>query len=91
MSESQKNTLYDQPGQMEPLLPGEHALGPLLEQAHELQGAAYRLGGFCAPDALKDLRTLLRAMNSYYTNKIEGQHTLPLEIAQALGHCAHGL
>ncbi|MBC7608681.1 MAG: Fic family protein, partial [Polaromonas sp.] len=24
------------------------------------------------------------AMNSYYTNKIEGQHTLPLEIAQAL-------
>ena len=66
-------------------MPGEHALGPLLEQAHELQGAAYRLGGFCAPDALKDLRTLLRAMNSYYTNKIEGQHTLPLEIAQALG------
>ena len=84
MSKSQKFTLYDQPGQMEPLLPGEHALGPLLEQAHELQGAAYKLGGFCAPDALKDLRALLRAMNSYYTNKVEGQHTLPLEIAQAL-------
>lgn len=84
MSKSQKFPLYDHPSQMEPLLPGEHALGPLLEQAHELQGAAYKLGGFYAPDALRDLRTLLRAMNSYYTNKIEGQHTLPLEIAQAL-------
>jgi Fic family protein len=30
------------------------------------------------------LRQLLRAMNSYYSNKIEGQHTLPLEIEQAL-------
>jgi Fic family protein len=85
MSKSQKFTLYDQPSQMEPLLPGEHALGPLLEQAHALQGAAFKLGGFCAPGALKDLRVLLRAMNSYYTNKIEGQHTLPLEIEAALG------
>ena len=77
--------LYDDPSQMEPLLPGEHKLGPLLEQAHLLQGAAFRLSGLCQAGALKDLRTLLRAMNSYYTNKIEGQHTLPLEIAQALG------
>ena len=30
------------------------------------------------------LAPLLRAMNSYYTNKIEGQHTLPVEIEQAL-------
>ncbi len=84
MRKSQKFPLYDHPSQMEPMLPTEHALGPLLEQAHQLQTAAYKLGGFYAPDALRDLRTLLRAMNSYYTNKIEGQHTLPLEIAQAL-------
>ncbi|MES2282387.1 MAG: Fic family protein [Pseudomonadota bacterium] len=84
-SKSQPFELYDDPSQMEPLLPGEHKLGPLLEQAHLLQGAAFRLGGLCQAGALKDLRTLLRAMNSYYTNKIEGQHTLPLEIAQALG------
>ena len=64
MSKSQKFTLYDHPSQMEPLLPSEHVLGPLLEQAHELQGAAYRLGGFCAPDALCDLRALLRAMKA---------------------------
>jgi len=30
------------------------------------------------------LRKLLRSMNSFYSNKMEGQHTLPLEIEQAL-------
>ena len=84
-AKSQLFEIYDDPSQMDPLLPGEHKLGPLLERAHLLRGAAYRLGGLCQTGALKDLRTLLRAMNSYYTNKIEGQHTLPLEIAQALG------
>ncbi|MBG9389017.1 Fic family protein [Caenimonas aquaedulcis] len=69
---------------MEPLLSGEASRGPLLERAHDLQRAADRLSGLCQPDALIDLRALLRAMNSYYSNKIEGQHTLPLEIEQAL-------
>ncbi len=80
----QNIALYDHPSQMEPLLPGEHRLGPLLEQAHDLIRAADRLAGLCQPGALADLRTLLRAMNSYYSNKIEGRHTLPLEIEQAL-------
>jgi Fic family protein len=31
-----------------------------------------------------ELRGLLRAMNSYYSNRIEGQHTRPLELEQAL-------
>ena len=31
-----------------------------------------------------ELRSLLRSMNSYYTNRIEGQHTRPHEIDQAL-------
>lgn len=83
-TKSQKFELYDHPTQMEPLLPGEAARGPLLERAHDLQRAADRLSGLCQPDALADLRTLLRAMNSYYSNKIEGQQTLPLEIEQAL-------
>jgi Fic family protein len=81
---SQKFELHDHPAQMEPLLPGEHKLGPLLERAHDLQRAADRLAGLCQPGALVDLRVLLRAMNSYYSNKIEGQHTLPLELEQAL-------
>jgi len=83
-SKSQKFRLYDSPVQMEPLLPGEHRLGHLLEQASDLIRQSDRLNGLCQPGALAGLRRLLRAMNSYYSNKIEGQHTLPLEIEQAL-------
>lgn len=83
-AKSQHFQLYDHPAQMEPLLPSEHRLAPLLEQAHDLFRRADRLSGLCQPGALSGLRGLLRAMNSYYSNKIEGQHTLPLEIEQAL-------
>ncbi|WP_457389872.1 Fic family protein [Roseateles sp. P5_E1] len=41
------------------------------------------MAGQPAPD---ELRGLLRAMNSYYSNRIEGQHTRPLELEQALKH-----
>lgn len=84
MAKSQTFPLFDDPAQMEPLLPGEHRAGPVLEQAADLIRAADRLAGLCQPGALAGLRRLLRAMNSYYSNKIEGQHTLPLEIEQAL-------
>lgn len=59
-------------------------LGPLLEQAHDLIRRSDKLSGLCQPVALSGMRRLLRAMNSYYSNKIEGQHTLPLEIERAL-------
>ena len=75
-AKSQKFRLFDSPEQMEPLLPGEHRVGPLLEQAGDLIRAADQLAGMCQPGALAGLRTLLRSMNSYYSNKIEGQHTL---------------
>jgi Fic family protein len=84
MSKSQKFKLYDHPSQMEPLLPGEHRMGPVLEQAHDLIRKADRLSGWCPSGALPGLRQMLRAMNSYYSHRIEGQHTLPLEIEQAL-------
>jgi Fic family protein len=80
-AKSQKFQFYDDPAQMEPLLPGESALAPLLEQAHDLQRDALKLSGAPAPG---ELRVLLRAMNSYYSNKIEGQHTLPIDIERAL-------
>ena len=84
MEKSQKFSLYDHPSQMEPLLPSELRLGPALERAHELIRKADRLSGASLAGALPGLRQLLRAMNSYYSNRIEGQHTLPLEIEQAL-------
>lgn len=84
MSISQGFALYDHPSQMEPLLPADHRLGPLLERAHDLIRRSAHLAGRSPSGALPGLRRLLRAMNSYYSNKIEGQHTLPLQIEQAL-------
>lgn len=84
MSNLHKFKLYDDPSQMEPLLPADHRLGALLEQAHDLIRKSERLSGWCPSGALPGLRLSLRAMNSYYSNKIEGQHTLPMEIEQAL-------
>jgi Fic family protein len=73
--------LYDSPHQFEPLLPRAEKQEPLLAQAHDLALSASALAA--APIA-PHLRGLLRVMNSYYTNRIEGQHTQPHELEQAL-------
>jgi Fic family protein len=73
--------MYDAPHQFEPLLPAPAKQEPLLSKAHDLARRATQLAGLpIAPG----LRELLRGMNSYYTNRIEGQHTRPLEIEQAI-------
>lgn len=69
------------PVQFEPLLPLEACMEPLLAKAHDLSRAATLPAG---TRVLPELRRLLRSMNSYYTNRIEGQHTRPYEIDQAL-------
>lgn len=79
---SQTIARYDAPHQFEPLLPEERVLGPLLERASDLTRAATALGSGTA--AHQELKALLRAMNSYYTNKLEGEHTRPIEIERAL-------
>ena len=73
--------MYDAPHQFEPLLPAPAKQEPLLAKAHDLARAATQLAGL---PVAGELRQLLRGMNSYYTNRIEGQHTRPLEIEQAL-------
>lgn len=62
-------------------MPSVAKLEPCLTRAHDLSIAATSLAGI--PIA-RDLHSLLRAMNSYYTNRIEGQHTRPAELEQAL-------
>lgn len=74
-------TLYSSIHQFEPLMPAESAQQPLLAQAHDLARSALQLTGTPVPVGL---RSLLRSMNSYYSNRIEGQHTRPFEIEQAL-------
>ena len=61
-------------------------LGALLELASELRQKCYKLAVNPLPGLNKRLTNLLRSMNSYYTNKIEGQHTLPADIEQALNN-----
>jgi Fic family protein len=77
-------TQYDAPHQFEPLLPSEATMAPLLERANDLQRAAVALGAASGQLAQQELRGLLRSMNSYYTNRIEGEHTRPSDIERAL-------
>jgi len=65
MNKSQKFELYDHPQQMEPMLPGEARLAPVLERAHDLVRQADKLAGWGRTGGLPGLRQLLRAMNSY--------------------------
>jgi Fic family protein len=68
----------------QPLFPEERALGDLLDRASHLVASGLRLGGQTSAAMPASLTTPLRAMNSYYTNKIEGQHTLPADIERAI-------
>ena len=76
--------MYDHISQFEPLLPGSSRRDALLEKAHHLQRVAHAAKGRAHVSVMDTLAPMLRAMNSYYTNRIEGQHTLPVEIEQAL-------
>lgn len=76
----------EQPSLMEPLLlaEGSKAREGLHDLALEL---AAKSAGFCrslAPPLLASLADLVRAMNCYYSNLIEGHDTHPVDIERAL-------
>jgi len=68
----------------EPLFPEERVLDPLIERAAELVSSSQNLFAVRGTPLAAALAPQLRAMNSYYTNKIEGQHTTPAKIEAAL-------
>ncbi|WP_158899710.1 Fic family protein [Burkholderia sp. L27(2015)] len=68
----------------EPLFPEDRVLEPLLERAAELVSSSQKLFAVQETPLAQALTPQLRAMNSYYTNKIEGQHTTPAKIEAAL-------
>ena len=70
----------------QPLFPEDRVLGPLHDLAGELIREGQRLGVQAGQHLGGALSPRLRAMNSYYTNKIEGQHTRPADIERALRH-----
>jgi energy-converting hydrogenase Eha subunit F len=67
----------------QPLLPDDRAAAPLLERAAELVAEGDRLES-SAGTLASTLTPLLRSMNSYYSNKIEGKQTRPADIERAL-------
>lgn len=74
---------YSQPDQSEPLLP-QLQLGGLVEGTRAVVEKAFGLQHAVAPATRAALRELVRGMNSYYSNRIEGQGTHPQNIARAL-------
>ena len=75
---------YDHPAHFEPLMPGPAKLAGLVEQSRPIVTQSLALQGALAIDARAELQELVRAMNSYYSNRIEGQSTHPLNIEKAL-------
>ena len=75
--------MYASPHQFEPLLP-QRELDGLQDRARRLAEEAVRLRQALPPATLQALRELLRQMNSYYSNLIEGQSTHPANIERAL-------
>jgi hypothetical protein len=81
---SSETKLYTKPGAMEPLLP-ESACQNLSELTCEIFLKAGQLSTQI-PSPITRLRVggLVREMNSYYSNLIEGHKTLPRDIERAM-------
>jgi Fic family protein len=66
---------------MEPLFPES---GPLLDPALDLIREANALGGQLHPITRREVAELLRTINTYHSNLIEGHNTRPRDIERAL-------
>ena len=62
----------------------EDPTGPIADVVAELKAAAAVLGSRLHPTTAANLADLVRIMNTYYSNLIEGQDTRPRDIERAL-------
>jgi Fic family protein len=74
--------MFDRPTQMEPLFPKESK--SLVELAMKVYADASELAGMVHPVTRKEIARLLRHINSYYSNRIEGEHATPADIEKAV-------
>lgn len=74
--------MYDKISHMEPLLPEQTA--DLEDMAREIVGRSAALGGQLHPLSQQPVVELLRLINSYYSNLIEGHSTHPVDIERAM-------
>ncbi len=77
------NTVIETPGRIEPCLLDE-ANAEIVDLVASLAGATSALGARLHPRSAASLAELVRVMNCYYSNLIEGHNTTPREIEQAL-------
>jgi len=77
--------LYDRVSDMEPLVP-EDRDGKLADLGLEVIRRAERLRLALHPVTRRSVVDLVRSMNSYYSNLIEGHRTTPRDIDAALRH-----
>ncbi|UUP18302.1 hypothetical protein NTH_02782 [Nitratireductor thuwali] len=76
--------MLETPARMEPLFFDDAVPTVLADLAIELQKAADELGQALHPESAAELAELVRVMNSYYSNLIEGHNTRPRDIEMAL-------
>ncbi|MCC5914813.1 MAG: Fic family protein [Balneolaceae bacterium] len=74
--------MFDRPTQMEPLFPRESK--SLVELSMKVYADAAELAGMVHPITRDEIARLLRHINSYYSNRIEGEHTTPSDIERAI-------
>ena len=74
---------YDSIRQFEPLLPKQR-IAELQAQTLEIEEKSSRLGKGIHLTTINSIQELVRSMNSYYSNRIEGQSTHPANIERAL-------
>ena len=76
--------MIETPGRIEPCLFEEFIPADLADLAVEVQRAAAALGRGLHPESAQELSDLVRIMNCYYSNLIEGHNTRPHDIERAL-------
>jgi len=69
---------------MEPLMPEEGRHPQIVDMATELVAKANKLAGRLQPEIAASIGNLVRSMNCYYSNLIEGHDTHPIDIERAL-------
>ncbi len=79
---AKKQHLYGDISQFEPLMPA--MTGELEDIAFELTQRSANLANELAAPTLDGVRELLRIINSYYSNLIEGHNTHPIDVERAM-------
>lgn len=79
------NALIETPSRIEPCLL-ESVPGTIADSVAALSAEAATLGSRLHPSTVASLADLVRVMNCYYSNLIEGHNTKPRDIERALAH-----